>query len=82
MYNNADSVTHNDTVICLSLEHCFSLTKAKRNKARSLGPQSLGSLVLGSLGPGSSVYSLLISQQSGKASHAISVVTSLYNYTK
>ena len=84
MYNNADSVTHNDTAICLSLEHCISLTKAKCNKARSLGPQSLGSLVLGSLNPwvlesqDQCLLSLPISQQSGKASHAISVVTSIY----
>ena len=60
MYNNADSVTHNDTAVCLSLKHWHRLhfchhRKAKCNRVRSLGPWSLGPR---SSGPRFSGYSL------------------------
>ena len=47
MYNNVDSVTHNDTAIHLRVEHCIFVIKAKCKRARSLGPRSFGPRVPG-----------------------------------
>ena len=56
VYNNADSVTNNDTAIRLSLEHCtvtscISFIKAKCNRARWLGHWFLDSRSSGSQVP-------------------------------